>query len=294
MEKKLEDAQKQLLEERKLTTEFFNLAPKEGPELESWQKDVQIAWLMKANDDLIQKLSKTTTLIDEKMKEFANARFAPAGPGGAATKSGLTYDEINAKLAEIQSKLFDPNTDEREGEQLNIEYEKLITELEQTPEYQKEQEDIREKWKQENEAPNKEAFDKVYANLKNMPDSKLTAVFKRKPELKFILRTPKQLLAAHANDFKQVSTQNLMLIEARALYHNMPVFRRDQEQQLQFVQQLQTKIEQEMAKPQKPAPPPIQPKKAVVIKTKKSGGGGGGGGGGDFLQELLQKRKRKE
>jgi len=206
-------------------------------------------------------------------------------------------------LAEIQAKLFDPNTDKREGETLNIEYEKLITELEQTPEYQKEQEDQREKWRKENEIPNKDAFEKVSANLKAMPDQKLTAVFKRKPELKFILRTPEQILRAHANDFKQVSTQNLILIEARALYHNMPTFRRDQEQQSQFVQQLQAKIEEEMKKPSKPAPPPISAKKKVVIKTKKGGGGGGGGGssgggggsgGGDFLSELLQKRKRKE
>jgi hypothetical protein len=53
IEKKLEDTQKKLEEERKTTTEFFATAPKEGPELESWQKDMQIAWLMKANKDLL-------------------------------------------------------------------------------------------------------------------------------------------------------------------------------------------------------------------------------------------------
>jgi len=132
-----------------------------------------------------------------------------------------------------------------------------------------------------------------------MPENKLNAVFKRKPELKFILRTPDQLLKAHVNDFKQVSTQNLLLIEARALYHNMPPWRRDQEQQSQFVEQLRAKIEIDAAKPAITAPPPIEPKKKVVIKPKKAGGGGGGGGGGgagggDFLQELLLKRKRKE
>jgi len=294
VEKRLEETQKQLAEERKMTAEFFNAAPKDAPGLEAWQKDVQIAWLMKANDVLIQKLSKTSNLIDEKMKEFANVKFT--GGSAAIPKSGLDYAEINAKLAEIQSKLFDPDIDERLSEQLNIDYEKLITELESTPEYQKEQEEVREKWKRDNEAPNRDAFEKVSANLKAMPEQKLTAVFKRKPELKFILRTADQMMKAHVNDFKQVSTQNLLLIEARALYHNMPVFRRDQEQQSQFVQQLQTKIELEMAKPQKPAPPPIEAKKKVVIKTKKpaAGGGGSGGSGGDFLGELLAKRKRKE
>jgi len=296
IEKKLMETQRKLEEERKVTAEFFATAPKEGPELEAWQKDMQIAWLMKANNDLLEKLNTTTTTIDAKIKEFSNMTFVGGGGGKPASKSGLTYAEINAKLAEIQGKLFDPNTDERESEQLNIDYEKLITELESTPEYQKEQEETKNKWKKENEAPNKEAFDKVYANLKAMPENKLNAVFKRKPELKFILRTPEQITKAHVNDFKQVSTQNLLLIEARALYHNMPPFRRDQEQQSQFIDQLRQKIEIDAAKPPATAPPPIEAKKKVVIKTKKGGGGGGGGGGsgGDFLQELLEKRKRKE
>jgi len=293
IERKLEETQRRLEEERKLAADFFATAPKETPEY----KDMQIAWLMKANNDLLQKLTDTTSQIDNKIKEFSSMSFGGGGGGiRPGPKSGLSYADINTKLAEIQAKLFDPNIDERESEQLNIEYEKLITELESTPEYQKEQDEQKEKWRKENEAPNKEAFDKVFTNLKAMPETKLNAVFKRKPELKFILRTPDQLLKAHVNDFKQVSTQNLLLIEARALYHNMPPWRKDQEQQSQFVDQLRQKIESENAKP-KAAPPPIEPKKKVVIKTKKGGGGGGGGGGsggGDFLQELLQKRKRKE
>jgi hypothetical protein len=293
IEKKLSETQKKLEEERKATQEFFAMAPKEGPELEAWQKDMQIAWLMKANTDLLDKLNHTTSQIDNKIKEFSNMKFSGGGGGGGPVhKSGLSYAEINAQLAEIQAKLFDPNIDERESEKLNIDYEKLITELESTPEYQKEQEEQKDKWKKENEAPNKEAFDKVYANLKAMPENKINAVFKRKPELKFILRTSEQIQKAHVNDFKQVSTQNLLLIEARALYHNMPPFRKDQEQQVQFVEQLRQKIESENSKPKANAPPPIEPKKKVVIKTKKPAGGGGGGG--DFLDELLQKRKRKE
>jgi hypothetical protein len=296
IERKLSETQRKLEEERKVANEFFATAPKEGPELEAWQKDMQIAWLMKANTDLLQKLSDTTSQIDTKIKEFSNMKFTGGGGGmGAVQKSGLSYAEINAQLAEIQAKLFDPNIDERESEKLNIYYEKLITELESTAEYQKEQDEQKNKWKKENEAPNKEAFDKVFANLRAMPENKINAVFKRKPELKFILRTPDQILKAHVNDFKQVSTQNLLLIEARALYHILPAFRKDQEQQSQFVEQLRQKIESENLKPKANAPPPIEPKKKVVIKAKKGGGGGGGGGsGGDFLQELLQKRKRKE
>jgi len=217
--------------------------------------------------------------------------------GASAPKSGLNYADINAKLAEIQAQLFDPNIDERESERLNIEYEKLITELEATDEYKKEQDQTREKWKKDNEGPNRAAFDRLSSAIAAMPEPQKSNFLKKKTELKFLLKTPELLMKAHVNDFKQVSTQNLNLEEARALYHNMPDFRKDQEQQLQFTLQLQAKIESEMCKPQISAPPPIQAKKKVVIKKNKggdSGGGGGGGGGGGFLDELLAKRKRKE
>jgi len=297
IEKKLAATQKALEEEKTKNKEFFTTAPKETSSLEPWQKDAQIEWLKKTHADLMSKLEQTQTLMDKKMEEFSKIQFTGGGMS-AAPKSGLSYKEINDKLAEIQKQLFDPDIDERESEKLNIDYEKLITELEGTDEYKKEQEDAREKWKKDNEAPNKAAFEQVYNSLKNMPDAKLTAVLKRKAELKFLLKTTDQINKAHVNDFKQVSTQNLNLLEARALYHNMPAFRKDQEQQLQFAIQLQAKIEQEMSKPQTPAPPPIAPKKKVVIKKKKEsdGGGGGGGGGsaGGFLEELLAKRKRKE
>jgi len=83
------------------------------------------------------------------MEQMKKISVSGGGGGAAIPKSGLSYDEINKKLADLQAKLFDENTEEREREQLNIEYEKLITELEQTPEYQKEQEDAKERWKVE-------------------------------------------------------------------------------------------------------------------------------------------------
>eukprot|EP01124_Arcella_intermedia_P030078 TRINITY_DN6500_c0_g1_i2.p1 TRINITY_DN6500_c0_g1~~TRINITY_DN6500_c0_g1_i2.p1 ORF type:complete len:947 (-),score=247.18 TRINITY_DN6500_c0_g1_i2:91-2931(-) len=296
MEKKILETQKALEEERN-KSQFLSaggLAPSGGapadPNLDP------IAFLAKAQAELAARLKTTEDIMNKKMEELSKMQFVGTPGGGSVSKSGLSFKEINEKLAEIQSKLFSGDIDERESETLNIEYEKLITELEQTDEYKKEQEETRDKWKRENEAPNREAFEKVTALLKTMEDAKLTAAFKRKPELRFLLKTPEQLLKAHVNDFKQVSTQNLNLLESRALYHNMPAFRKDQEQQAQFVVQLQAKIEQEMAKPQVAAPPPIQPKKTVVIKKKAAGGGGGGGGGGagGFLDELLAKRKRKE
>jgi len=247
----------------------------------------------KTHQDLLSKYKNTQEIVDKKIEELKHMQFTGGGAPSNAPKSGLSYADINAKLAEIQGQLFDPNIDERESERLNIEYEKLITELEGTDEYKKEQEQAREKWKKDNEGPNRAAYEQVCAQLAAMQEPQKSAFLKKKAELKFLLKTPDQINKAHVNDFKQVSTQNLTLAEARALYHNMPDFRKDQEQQLQFVVQLQAKIETEMSKPQVAAPPPIQAKKKVVIKKKKDADSGGGGGGG-FLDELLAKRKRKE
>lgn len=126
-----------------------------------------------------------------------------------------------------------------------------------------------------------------------MGDAGVLELLKTKPELKLVLRTPEQLIKLHERDFMSLTTQNLTLQEARALYAAMPNFRREQEKQLQWVDALKNKIENEMSKPAKAPPPPIAPKKVVKLPKapKKTGGGGGGG---DFLQELLQKRARKE
>jgi len=295
MEQKLALTQKSLESERMKNKEFFALVPKESSGLESWQKYAQLAWLQKTHQDLLSKFQTTQQIVDKKIEELKHMQSTGGGGPAAGPQSGLSYAEINAKLAEIQGQLFDPNIDERESERLNIEYEKLITELEGTDEYKKEQEQTREKWKKDNEGPNRAAYEQVCAQLSAMQEPQKSNFLKKKPELKFLLKTPDQINKAHVNDFKQVSTQNLSLAEARALYHNMPDFRKDQEQQLQFLVQLQAKIETEMSKPQVAAPPPIAPKKKVVIKKNKNAdSGGGGGGGGGFLDELLAKRKRKE
>jgi len=298
MEDKLAQAQRVLEEERQKNKEFFALVPTNSG-LENWQKDAQIQWLMKTHADLKNKFTSTQDIVSKRIEELKKIQqsggFSPGG--GTVHKSGLAYAEINSKLAEIQAQLFDPDIDERESERLNIEYEKLITELESTDEYKMEQQQSRDKWKKDNEGPNRAAYEELSASINSLGEPQRSNLLKKKGELKFLLKTPEQLLKAHVNDFKQVSTQNLNLQEARAIYHNMPDFRKDQEQQLQFVNQLQAKIESEMSKPQVTAPPPIQAKKKVVIKKAKAGGGGGGDSGGSgagFLDELLAKRKRKE
>jgi len=185
--------------------------------------------------------------------------------------------------------LFDPDIEERESEQLNIEYEKLISELEGTPEYKAEQDAITKKWKEENAPLNDAALHKIKAEIASWAPMKKTAQLKRKPELKFLECTPDQIMKKHVNDFKGVTTQNLSLEEARAIYANMPEFRKDMEAQLQFYEQLKNKIETDAKKPATKPPPPIKAKGAPPVFKKPPAPTGDGGG--DFLAELLKKRK---
>lgn len=290
MERKLQETQRALLEERETTKAFMSMAPTEGPALEQWQSQAQIAWLQKTNMDLMKKLEESTRLMDEKMKAMANMQFS--GGGGGVRNTGLSYKEINEKLATIQAELFDENTPAQRQEELNIEYEKYIQELEQTPEYQKELEDQAEKWRQENEPINQQALRDVRLNLRGLGDQGCLELFKTKPELKLTLFTHDQIIKKHANDFNSLTTQALNEQEARALYAAMPKFRREQEKQVQWVNSLKEKIITEASKPKRPPPAPIAPKKKVAIK--KPPAGKAAGGGGDFLAELLAKRERKD
>jgi len=295
MEVRLRETQTKLESERKLTQDILSIAPKEPTALEAWQKDAQIAFLQKMNEQLMQKITDSTKLMDEKMAQIKNMQFTGGGPPVA--KSGLSFEEINKKLSELQALLFDENTDEREREKLNIDYEKLITELEQTPEYKKEQEEAKEKWKTENTPLNKDAFERVKADLTSKTEQQQQQIYSRKPELKLLLRTPDSLLKAHINDFKTLSTQNLDEDEARGLYHNMPKFRPEQDKQSEWVEQLRAKIEAEKGKPKKKPPPPIVATKKVVIKKAEpepESSGGGDDEGGGFLAELLKKRKKRD
>jgi len=272
------------------------LNQKQGPELESVTKDLTIAILKQQTEELMRRLEEQSKNMENRFSEMSTkienvAKMGPVGGGAVVHKSGLSYKEIQDKMEEIQKKLFDPDIEERESEALNIEYEKLITELESTAEYKKEQEDVVKKWAQENGPLNQKALESVRASLGSMTPMKKTAALKRKPELKFIECTPDAIMKKHVNDFKGLTTQNLTLEEARALYGVMPEFRKDQESQLQFIGQLKDKIENEMKKPKDKGPPPIVAKKPVVFKKPPPGKGAASDGGGDFLAELVKKRK---
>jgi hypothetical protein len=127
----------------------------------------------------------------------------------------MSYEAIQAKMNEIQKKLFDDSTDEKESELLNIEYEKLVTELESTDEYKKEQAAALAQWHHDHHVPNQQAREALLAELDSFPLPKRIAAIKRKPELKFLELSHDQILKKHVNEYKSFSGQNLTLNEAR-------------------------------------------------------------------------------
>jgi hypothetical protein len=208
----------------------------------------------------------------------------------------LSYEAIQAKMNEIQKKLFDESVDEKESELLNIEYEKLVTELESTDEYKQEQAAALAQWHQDHHAANQHARATLLAELDAWPLPKRIAAMKRKPELKFLDMTHEQIHKKHVNEYKSLSAQNLSLDEARAIYASLPAFKKDQEVQLQFLQQVKEKIDAELSKPKKKQPPPIvaqnPPKfRPVPPQTQSSKSCAGESDNSGFLAELLRKRK---
>jgi len=296
LQDRLADTEKKLLNEKNQSSQFWDvLNGKSGQELEAAQKDLTIMFLKTQTEQLMQRLDEQANLMKQKFQDIDTKieKVATMGPVGGTTvrNTGMSYTEIQAKMEEIQRKLFDENIEERESEALNIEYEKLVTELESTKEYQAEQAATEKAWRDENLPLNKSALERLRAELASFPPMKKTAALKRKPELKFLDCDFDQIMKKHVNDFKGLTTQNLTLEETRALYACMPEFRKDQESQLQFVGQLKEKIENEVKKPKIKPPPPIVAKKPVVFKAPPVRGGNAPQG--DFLAELMKKRKQQ-
>lgn len=251
-------------------------------------------WRRAQNEELLRRVNEQESLMRKQFDSITDRidKVATLGPINVVKvkSSGMSYEEIQNKMNEIQKKLFDESIEDKESELLNIAYEKLVTELESTDEYKNEQAAALQQWNNDNKPLNIEALQKLRDELNSQSPMKKAATFKRKPELKLLELTHDQILKKHQNDFKSLTAQNLSLEEARALYECLPVFRKDQEVHLQFSQQLKEKIESEMKRPKKKLPPPITAS-INTPKFKPQSKKSDSGSDNDFLAELLRKRK---
>jgi len=177
MESRLAETQQRLASEQSSSQKFWNvLNNKEGPVLEAAQKDLTIMFLKNQTEELMKKLQEQADMIQKRFQDMDNkietvAKQGPVG-GQVVRNTGMSYKEIQEKMEEIQKKLFDPDIEERESEALNIEYEKLVTELESTKEYQAEQAAVIQQWKDENIPLNKAALEKIRSELASFPPMK--------------------------------------------------------------------------------------------------------------------------
>jgi len=229
--------------------------------------------------------------LDEKLKKLE--RFEEMMKSGAFMGGGMSmrgYEELKKELEELQKVIFDDSTSEKDKAAANIKLEKVMRDIERTSEFQEEQRKQKEAWKKENEPKNKSAYERVFSQLKREYQSGSAAFrekMEKKSELALVLISPDDIKQKHESDFRNY-VLDLSEAELRAIFHNLPTFRPDQETQKRFVETLRNKIDQ--CSKGGPPPPPAVKRTGKKWKPKKAPSGGGGGGG--FLGELLQKTRK--
>lgn len=100
--------------------------------------------------------------------------------------------------------------------------------------------------------------------MRAMRDEAVLDLLKEKPQLRLVLRTPDQILRLFHSDFTEPPSRLLTLGQLRALFAAMPIFRKDQEKQINWVHALEEAIEERVAKPL-PKVKPILPKRMVIM-----------------------------
>lgn len=95
-------------------------------------------------------------------------------------------------------------------------------------------------------------------------DAAIKERVQKNPEILLIGMDAKAILAKHQNDFQQYLLRNLTLEELRAVRASCPKFRNDQKRQLDWLENLEQKIEQVSKDPPKKV---VEQKKAPPIKV---------------------------
>ncbi len=210
-------------------------------------------------------------MLDQILKKLDNMPapvFMAGMMTGMPTGPVRSANDIRAEMQEVQTVLMDSTTTPQVVEDANIRLEKLIQELERTPEFKEEQRKLKEEKRKKNEPLNKDALERmklVYTATAMRSDAKIRQKVQDSPELRLITMNPGQIIARHANDFKAMSLRGITLDEIRAIAGVLPAFRRDQQVQIEFAERVEAKIDEMAEAAEKAAanPPAAKPKAAA-------------------------------
>jgi len=254
-------------------------------------------------DILVSKLEKLDKL-DELLKKLNNMSTMMPLP----ESEGRTYADLKKEMEELQKIIFDDKTSDKDREDANIKFEKIFIELQQTSEYKQELEKMNDDKRKLNEPLNKEALEKMmkkYSAENLRKDEELQEKLRTSPELQLIGMDPKLILSKHQNDFAQYFLRGLELDELRGILASLPKFRKDQKKQKEWVDQLESKIEQLAKQPAKAKPPkknpslkppapPLPKKLQQMKKIQVVQQGPDNEAASGIFAELLAKRKRND
>jgi len=217
--------------------------------------------------------------------------------GGDVQNAKRTAADIKADMEMLQKVIFDDKAKVKDREAANLKIDRLFAELVGTDEYKVEVKRAQEEKIRINEPLNKEALKVMLHKFSNIAtDDALLARKRQFPALSLITMDHHQIIGKHQNDFNQYLLGDLTLEEVRAIRAAMPIFRRDQKKQHEFVESLDNKIEQ-LVKLPVASPKPTRVFASPVTKTRPHGIGGrscsgsGFGGGLAGLAEQLSKRR---
>jgi len=220
--------------------------------------------------------------LDDLQTKLSKLDHMPGLP--ESTKS---YKELKEDLAELQKILFSPESSQQDIERANIEIEKVMQDIERSPDFQAEQAKQRNAWLAEQKPKNTAAFARVCASMQSMDVKEFTDLMRKTPELQLILSTKEEILRKHQSDFRNY-VLSVSEDQLRAIRHNLPKFRPDQKTQIRFAETIDNKIREIENAPKKPPKiervTPIRKWKPKIVS----------GGGGSFMDELQKKFSKTE
>jgi len=194
-------------------------------------------------EERLSTLSSQLSKLDQ-LDEVMN-RLDSMAANSSLEKPKRSAATIRSEIDKLQVIIMSDVSDKKERETANMKIDRLFTELFNTEEYKA---DIKHQQQEKiriNEPLNKQALSNVLRRYSvNGNDEELSSRKKQYPALALIGLEANLILGKHQNDFNQFLLGDLCEEELRAIRASLPVFKKDQRKQLEFVETLELKIDQ--------------------------------------------------